>query len=128
MHLSCHAHLALSRVWGHFIPSSHRRPGGHPEMRGVPWRDLRACFYIIYGNNEIIYNLLKKFLLDGDRFLCCCGIPTLHPGLCPGSRVSSSPSGPFFVACSDSVFCLGESSNFGGCWVNGWHGSFLLLR
>ena len=102
-------------------------PMGHTGMRGhagLPPSMILHSFFVI---NEIIYNLLKKFLLDGDRFPCWCGIPTLHPGLCPGSRVSSSSSGPSFVACSDSVFC--ESFNFGGCGVTGLHGYyFFLLR
>ena len=110
----------------------HAGVGGHvglsPSMILHSFYVINEIIYKLHVINEIIYNLLKKFLLDGDRFLCWCGIPTLHPGLCPGSRVSSSSSGPSFVVGFDSVFCLGESFNFGGCGVVDLHGYFFLLR
>ena len=49
-----------------------------------------------HRKNEIIYNLLKKFLLDGDRFLFGLvgldSIPTLHPASCSGFPRSSDSS------------------------------------
>ena len=79
--------------------------------------------YIILRNNEIIYNLYKKFLLDGDRFLWFHSTPTLHPGSWSGSSESFSSSGRVVVV----LFCVGESPDFGGCWVVDWWRFLLVL-
>ena len=80
--------------------------------------------YIVLRNNENIYHLYKKFLLDGDRFLCFHSTPTLHPGSRSGSPDSSSSPGRVVVV----RFCVGESPDFGGCWMVGWRVLLILLR
>ena len=84
--------------------------------------------YIVYGNNEIIYNLLKKFLLDGDGFLFgpvgLHSIPTLHPCFCSGSPRSPGPLSRVVVV----VLCIREGFDFGSHWVVCWPWFCSLLR
>ena len=121
---SCHAHLALSRVIRDTcFPSLHRCPsqGTRPcAVMGDHVETFPNVFYIVYGNNEIIYNLSKKFLLDGDGFLFSpVGLhstPTLHPCSCSGSPRSPGPLSRVVVV----VLCIREGFDFGGHWVVCW--------
>ena len=121
-------HTQICHVSGRtLVTSIHRRLRGHAEMEirvGTFPSVMFTYFYDDLRNNENIYNLYKKFLLDGDRFLCFCSNPTLHPGSWSGSSDSSSSLGRAVVVC----FCLGESTDFDGCWMIGWRVSLILLR
>ena len=124
----CHAHLTVTRAYGHFASSSPRRPRGHAEMGGHLVVSP-SVFLHIYEINEIIYHLLKKFLLNGDRFLRWCSTPTLHSGfLFLEFLMSSSSSGRDVVVWPNSVFRISESPYFGGCGISFWRTTLFLLR
>ena len=129
-------HTQICHVSGRtLVTSIHRRLRGHAEMEirvGTFPSVMFTYFYEDLRNNENIYNLYKKFLLDGDRFLFGLvgldSIPTLHPASCSGFPRSSDSSSRIVVVRFWVVLCIREGFDFGGCWVIGWLEFCFLLR
>ena len=121
--------------WGHLslLPTQVSVPGDTAlcscggSREGISQRILHN-----HRKNEIIYNLLKKFLLDGDGFLFgpvgLHSTPTLHPVSCSGFPRSPDSSSRIVVVRVWVVLCIREGFDFGGCWVIGWLEFCFLLR